>query len=226
MDLVAATLHVGPSLCRAAHSLEPGAKIRVFSPNPRCHPFGIASGAVPGGWDLLGHLSQGSLVKGPCLSCGRCPLAAMPENVQSLNAVIRSDGIRVDLLANSRKAVGDAVQSLRATGHAAHVIRIARRPALGRGAEVLVDLGILTARQMEVLEAAVAAGYFDTERQTSMRDLADLMGCSAGTVHEHLRKGLARLMEALFFTESAAHAPPPPRHRRKRADPRPAVAAR
>jgi hypothetical protein len=60
-----------------------------------------------------------------------------------------------------------------------------------------------------VLETAVSAGYFDTTRQTSTRELADLLGCSAGTAHEHLRKGLAKLMESLFLLDTTPPGPSP-----------------
>jgi DNA-binding CsgD family transcriptional regulator len=46
----------------------------------------------------------------------------------------------------------------------------------------------LTARQHEVLEAAVDLGYYDVPRRTTHDEVADAVGLAAGTVGEHLRK--------------------------------------
>lgn len=49
-------------------------------------------------------------------------------------------------------------------------------------------LDALTARQQEVLEAAVAAGYYETPRQATHEDVAEAVDCSPATVGEHLQK--------------------------------------
>lgn len=46
----------------------------------------------------------------------------------------------------------------------------------------------LTARQQEVLIAALQAGYYDDPRQATYDDIAKMVDCSATTVGEHLRK--------------------------------------
>jgi predicted DNA binding protein len=46
----------------------------------------------------------------------------------------------------------------------------------------------LTARQQEVLIAALKAGYYDDPRDATYEDVAGMVGCSATTVGEHLRK--------------------------------------
>ncbi|WP_123535313.1 helix-turn-helix domain-containing protein [Halosimplex salinum] len=50
----------------------------------------------------------------------------------------------------------------------------------------LVDA--LTSRQREVLEAAVAVGYYETPRQATHEDVAEVVDCSPATVGEHLQK--------------------------------------
>lgn len=50
----------------------------------------------------------------------------------------------------------------------------------------LVDA--LTPRQQEVLEAAVAVGYYETPREATHEDVADVVDCSPATVGEHLQK--------------------------------------
>lgn len=52
----------------------------------------------------------------------------------------------------------------------------------------------LTARQQEVLLAAIEAGYYDDPRRATYDDIAETVGCSATTVGEHLRKIERRLV--------------------------------
>ncbi|MFB6164215.1 MAG: helix-turn-helix domain-containing protein [Haloarculaceae archaeon] len=49
-------------------------------------------------------------------------------------------------------------------------------------------LELLTDRQREVLRTAVDRGYYEIPRRATHEDLAAALGCSAGTVGEHLRK--------------------------------------
>lgn len=52
----------------------------------------------------------------------------------------------------------------------------------------------LTDRQEEVLDVAWERGYYEIPRQTSVRDVADEVGCSKSTAADHLRKAEARLV--------------------------------
>jgi hypothetical protein len=52
----------------------------------------------------------------------------------------------------------------------------------------------LTPRQREAVEAAVDVGYYGSTREGSVSDVAETLGCSAGTAAEHLRKAEAELM--------------------------------
>jgi len=47
---------------------------------------------------------------------------------------------------------------------------------------------MITARQEEVLQAAVELGYYTEPRQASLEEISDTVGISPGTVGEHLRK--------------------------------------
>lgn len=47
---------------------------------------------------------------------------------------------------------------------------------------------ILTSRQEEVLEAAVAVGYYSEPRAASLEDVSERVGITPGTAGEHLRK--------------------------------------
>ena len=58
----------------------------------------------------------------------------------------------------------------------------------------------LTARQQEVLLAAIEAGYYDEPRDATYDDVAEAVGCSATTVGEHLRKIERRFVRELAPT--------------------------
>lgn len=55
----------------------------------------------------------------------------------------------------------------------------------------------LTARQREVLHAAVEAGYYCVPRKATHEDVAEAVGIAAPTIGEHLRKIEARVFSAL-----------------------------
>ena len=55
----------------------------------------------------------------------------------------------------------------------------------------------LTARQREVLEAAVDVGYYSTPRQATHADIAAVVGIAPTTVGEHLRKVEEHVFDAI-----------------------------
>jgi len=55
----------------------------------------------------------------------------------------------------------------------------------------------LTERQTEVLATAVAMGYYENPRRTTCADLADELGCAAGTAAEHLRVIESKVLPAV-----------------------------
>jgi DNA-binding CsgD family transcriptional regulator len=56
---------------------------------------------------------------------------------------------------------------------------------------------VLTDRQREVLDVAMALGYYDVPRTATHRDVADRLELSVGTVGEHLQKIEARVFASL-----------------------------
>lgn len=56
---------------------------------------------------------------------------------------------------------------------------------------------LLTERQQEIIQETVQQGYYDVPRQATHQDVADALGCSAGTVGEHLRKIEAKLISEI-----------------------------
>jgi hypothetical protein len=61
--------------------------------------------------------------------------------------------------------------------------------------------GKLTDRQRSVLQAAYHAGYFDWPRGSTAEDLADSIGVSSPTLHNHLRRGQRKLLATFFDDE-------------------------
>lgn len=57
---------------------------------------------------------------------------------------------------------------------------------------------VLSERQREAVEAAIAAGYYDVPRTASHEDVADELDCAPSTASEHLRKAETKVLHALF----------------------------
>lgn len=74
----------------------------------------------------------------------------------------------------------------------------------------------LTDRQLEALQTAHFAGYFDWPRETSGEEVADIMDISQSTFLQHLRAAEQKLFEAMFNSEATASA-----HRSSNAKPDP-----
>jgi len=62
----------------------------------------------------------------------------------------------------------------------------------------------LTDRQLETLETAYAAGYFEWPRDSTAEEVADSMDISAPTLHSHLRKAQNRVLEQVLADDQAA----------------------
>lgn len=60
-------------------------------------------------------------------------------------------------------------------------------------------LGQLTDRQKEVIQTALAAGYYDVPRRTTQRALADELGLSRGTIGDHLRRAEAKIIRSVIL---------------------------
>ncbi|MFC7177338.1 bacterio-opsin activator domain-containing protein [Halosegnis marinus] len=60
----------------------------------------------------------------------------------------------------------------------------------------------LTDRQRSVLQAAYHAGYFDWPRGSTAEELADSIGVSSPTLHNHLRRAQRKLLAAFFDGET------------------------
>ncbi|MFB6142160.1 MAG: helix-turn-helix domain-containing protein, partial [Halorientalis sp.] len=56
----------------------------------------------------------------------------------------------------------------------------------------------LTDRQLAALQTAYVAGYFDRPRRANGDDLAEAMGVTRSTFHQHLRVAQRKLLAEFF----------------------------
>lgn len=66
----------------------------------------------------------------------------------------------------------------------------------------------LTERQRSVLRAALHAGYFEWPRGSTAEELADSIGVSSPTLHNHLRRAQKNLLEAALGTQDVPRTTP------------------
>ncbi|WP_336038258.1 bacterio-opsin activator domain-containing protein [Halobacterium yunchengense] len=66
----------------------------------------------------------------------------------------------------------------------------------------------LTEKQAAVLRAAFHAGYFEWPRGSTAEDLADAIGITSPTLHNHLRRAQQKLLSALFADDDAVGGAP------------------
>ena len=60
----------------------------------------------------------------------------------------------------------------------------------------------LTPKQQQVLEVAFQSGYFERPRACSAETIADTLGITTSTFHQHLRTATAKLMAVLFDSKA------------------------
>jgi hypothetical protein len=77
-------------------------------------------------------------------------------------------------------------------GASISITSITRTPEVWENTPLPVDQ--LSSRQREVFRLAQARGYYDYPRQIKADELADELGVSSSTLHEHLRKAEAKLL--------------------------------
>lgn len=114
-----------------------------------------------------------------------------------LDTPVRFDAARVTVsLLGSASDISDAAGALPADVRAdMHVDGLTEYAADGGDLRAR-----LTDRQRDVLDAAVAAGYYATPRTATVADVADRLGIGESTTSEHLRKIEARVLPRLSST--------------------------
>lgn len=98
------------------------------------------------------------------------------------------------LLTNhSRERVREILDTVREEKHAEITVKKITR-ASSMAADSRLPLQKLSRRQREVFDLARKQGYYDWPKACSAGELADELGISASTLHEHLHKAEAKLL--------------------------------
>jgi PAS domain S-box-containing protein len=119
----------------------------------------------------------------------------------SLQSATAEDGtVHVTLEAPQSADVREIVDAFDAAFDDVDVIaKREREHAVQTATEFRKDVAAqLTEKQRAALEAAYAAGYYDWPREVTAEELAESMGISSSTLHQHLRYGVQSLAEAFF----------------------------
>ena len=123
-------------------------------------------------------------------------LAEQGATVRSL--AVDPDGADVTVRLPEGVDVRSFVEACRARYPGTELVARRECEPAGTGTDGAVRLpGSPTDRQREAVLAAHRAGYFEWPRETTGEEIADRLGVSAPTFHQHLRKGLGRMLDAL-----------------------------
>ncbi|MFC7140854.1 helix-turn-helix domain-containing protein [Halosimplex aquaticum] len=148
----------------------------ILESSPKVHEFTVADGEGDRGWGYS-RVETNDLVE-YMLERDR-----ELELVRDMPIEITDDGDQRVTLVGTEEAFARAARFDEPEGYDIEIEKTGEyHPESGR----LLDA--LTSRQREVLEAAVAVGYYEAPRQATHEDIAEAVGCSPATVGEHLQK--------------------------------------
>lgn len=191
-----ATLWIEGKAAPPVEALRPDDQVECLTGPGPC-PFAYAR-KPPSGWDIVAPCTTGALVRKAAPLCHGCPFVALPLGVQRLRTEVSGRGIRVDVLLQRRELLADLVRQLSSsTKCPVHILRVGNVEAALSRPKVLLGLDGLSPRQLEAVQLANQLGYF-RQPTTDLAKVAQAMGCSKSTAHEHLQKGLDRLLAASF----------------------------
>ncbi|GAB7012413.1 bacterio-opsin activator domain-containing protein [Halolamina salina] len=147
---------------------------------------------------LLEEYGDGAAIELVLTATPVLPLVEHGGRVKSLSA---ADGVTT--LTAELPGDGDVRSTVDAVTDAYPSVRLAAKRQVDRPVET--DAGFrerlgdrLSERQTTVLRAAYHAGYFEWPRDTTAEELADSVGVSAPTLHNHLRNAEGKLLTAFF----------------------------
>lgn len=101
--------------------------------------------------------------------------------------VYTKQGVEIKL-AGTSEAIQEATSEISERVHTELVNRGEFRPTIEQLQETL------TSRQQEVLELAVAMGYFEFPRETNYEEIAEELGVNQSTVAEHIQRIEAKIL--------------------------------
>ncbi|HKL30814.1 MAG TPA: helix-turn-helix domain-containing protein [Natrialbaceae archaeon] len=98
---------------------------------------------------------------------------------------------------NPREEISERLDTVRRVRNAeVEVVRMTAEDE--REAGSLFPMDVFTEKQRQILRLAIEEGYYTWPRETSVSELAEIMGVSEPTVLDHLRKAESKLINALF----------------------------
>lgn len=119
------------------------------------------------------------------------------DAIPTIHAVT-DDGFVIEVYLDDRDAIGPLTSALRDCSEEVLVHRI-KQNSEGRLPEELneVDLSVLTSKQREALESAIAADYYDTDADVTLAELAAPMDISRQAFSQRLAAAEQKVMSQL-----------------------------
>ncbi|MBX0286319.1 bacterio-opsin activator domain-containing protein [Haloarcula salinisoli] len=116
------------------------------------------------------------------------------------NVTITGDSTTMTVHLAADGDVSEAIDRIRDAEHDVEMLRRRQmtRPVRSFGGLLKRLPDSLTERQRATLDAAYFMGYFDWPRESSGPEVAERLGVSSSTFHQHLRKAEAKLLDAVF----------------------------
>ncbi len=190
-----ATLRLETPACAATRQLRQGQRLRCLRPGTTGTPLAFVDGDGLTGWTSVRSCRQGAFIQGAD-PCAQCPARQLPADMMVLEVEATPEAMSLKVAYEDQDALAAAYHGFRASGQGPHVRRSAGHEAAAPLS--MVDVASLTPRQREALEKASRMGYFTQNPATGVDALAEAMGCSRSTAHEHLRRGLDQLLSEVF----------------------------
>jgi predicted DNA binding protein len=119
----------------------------------------------------------------------------------SVHDVRAEDGaLFVTFYASDIDSLREILGELRDTYGSVSMQRLSRSGGEAGGRPAFVDCSDLTARQLEILEAAYEMGYFEYPKEANAGDVADVLGIARSTFVEHLSTAQGKVLGELVDT--------------------------
>lgn len=191
MDLI--HLQLDTPRCPVSRDLEPGDRFACIGLGGQFGAYGLRCGD--------NEMSVQSL---PYVDCSSCPLNDLERGARPLVAEAHSNGLRIQMLISKGTSLDKTIRRLRDAGHCPRVVSATTMTPNGG---VFVPWMVMTFRQQHVLETAWRMGYFEPGGP-SVQSVARAIGIGKSATHEHLQKGVAVLLAAMYQGDTKISMPP------------------
>lgn len=188
-----ATVEFENTECPAADRVGSGQRLKCLDPKGSEEPVGYLEEQPDGPWKEIADVGGRYLCRLPNTDCDGCPLKHLPDDIHLLDGSVTPSRVEGRIAVPNVDRLFEVMRSLEEGGENAHLERLVNGETSG-GRPVLIDLENLTSRQLTVLRAAHRQGFFGLSTGVTLDDVAGELDLSRSTVHEHLQKGLDRLL--------------------------------